>query len=404
MKKHIKSILALAMSATAVIGMTACENEKSETSETTAPPETTVAVTTEAPSTEATPDSVNDGIKLADYDYNKIKLHSDSIKKSFDELVTFSKFRGAVYYRFGSDFEYIGSNGYSDQDNLLENTINTCYRAGSVTKQFTATAIMLLQQEGKLSTSDTLDKYYPDYKYGKKITIKNLLTMTSGIKDYLTYDGNVDMGYYSQDKLGYKVSAKNSAKQNKSNILKWILSQELNHNPDEKYYFSNSGYFLLGDIIEKVSGMSYEDYMRENIFEPLDMTSTGFEETDELALGYQNTNNTEWTLYPGVGYSSSGIITNVSDLLIWAESFSDNDLLTEESVEEMTTPYINNYGYGFFLNGKNLNQIGQYDKYNAQLLFNHDNTEVYIALSNYANSDSKKLYVRLVSQFDTYKK
>lgn len=403
MAQHIKSVISILMSATAVLGMAGCGNEDNNNSSATSA-ETTVAVTTQATESVATPDSVEDGIKLADYDYNKIKLHSDTIKKSFDELVTFSKFRGAVYYRFGSDFEYIGSNGYSDQDNRLENTINTCYRAGSITKQFTAAAVMLLQQQGKLSTSDTLDKYYPDYKFGKQITIKNLLTMTSGIKDYLTYDGNVDIGYYPEDKLGYKVSADNSAKENKSHILNWILSQELNHNPDEKYYFSNSGYYLLGDIIEKVSGSSYENFIREYIFEPLDMTSTGFSETDELAIGYQDVKNTEWTLYPGVGYSSSGMITNISDLLIWAESFSENTLLTEESIKEMTTPYINNYGYGFFLNGKNLNHIGKYDKFSAQLLFNPDSSEIYIALSNYSNSNSNKLYVRLVSQFDTYKK
>lgn len=128
------------------------------------------------------------------------------------------------------------------------NSLNTNYYIGSLTKQFTAAAVMILQEQDKLSTDDTLDKYYPDYKYGSDITIRNLLTMTTGLPDYL---GKSDESVRANAPQ-YDISEKNSAKDNHSVILKWILSQEID-NDEENYSYSNSDYFILGDIIEKVS-------------------------------------------------------------------------------------------------------------------------------------------------------
>lgn len=115
-------------------------------------------------------------------------------------------------------------------------------RIASLTKQFTAVAVMQLVEEGKLSLDDTIDKYFPSYKYGKKITVKNLLTMTAGIKDYINKDGDTNTYAYSESQLEYKVSAENSAKKNKKAVMDWILDQELNFEPDEKYMYSNSAY------------------------------------------------------------------------------------------------------------------------------------------------------------------
>ena len=90
---------------------------------------------------------------------------------------------------------------------------------------------MQLVEEGKLSLDDTIDKYFPSYKYGKKITVKNLLTMTAGIKDYINKDGDTNTYAYNESQLEYKVSAENSAKKNKKAVMDWILDQELNLNP-----------------------------------------------------------------------------------------------------------------------------------------------------------------------------
>ena len=176
--------------------------------------------------------------------------------------------------------------------------------------------------------------------------------------------------------------------------MDWIFDQKLNFEPDEKYMYSNSAYFLLGDIIEQVSETSYEKYIKENILKPSGMMNTGFESTDKLAVGYQDIYDNAWTLYPGVGYSATGLISNVPDLLKWVDALCTNKLISEKSFKEMTTPYKGNYGYGFVVS-KDSNMIshtGKIDKYNAALAFTKDENQIYIALSNYSNSSPINLF------------
>lgn len=315
-------------------------------------------------------------------------------KENLDAIITDNKFRGTVYVKIGNALEYIGTNGFSDKDRHTKNSTDTCFRIASLTKQFTAVAVMQLVEEGKLSLDDTIDKYFPSYKYGKKITVKNLLTMTAGIKDYINKDGDTNTYAYNESQLEYKVSAKNFAKKNKKAVMDWILDQELNFEPDEKYMYSNSAYFLLGDIIEQVSKTSYEKYIKENILKPSGMMNTGFESTNKLSVGYQDIYDNAWTLYPGVGYSATGLISNVPDLLKWVDALCTNKLISEKSFKEMTTPYKGNYGYGFVVS-KDSNMIshtGKIDKYNAALAFTKDENQIYIALSNYSNSSPINLF------------
>ena len=398
MVKSVKSLLCLILSSILTVSFVGCAST-ADTTQTTAggtTQQSTVQLTT------ATDDTVPQTTEQPTYNFNKIKQNSDNIKTTFDQLLVNNKFRGAVYVRLGNDFEYVGTNGFSNKEQHTSNSVNTCYRVGSVTKQFTATAIMMLQEQGKLSTDDTIDKYFSSYKYADKITIKNLLTMTSGIKDYMTQDGEIDSSVYLLSQLEYSVSAKNSASKNKQAIMDWIFDQKLNFEPGEKYMFSNSGYFLLGDIIEKVSGMSYEKFITENILKPLDMNSTSFEKTDSLATGYQDIYDNEWTLYPGVSYSSSGLISNIADLLKWVEAFTDNEIISEESFEEMTTSYVGNYGYGFFVEGNTLSQKGKSEKFNSKLAFEKDESSIYIALSNYTQSDPTELISEMVASIKPF--
>ena len=263
---------------------------------------------------------------------------------------------------------------------------------------------MQLVEDGKLSLDDTIDKYFPSYKYGKKITVKNLLTMTAGIKDYINKDGDTNTYAYSESQIEYKVSAENSAKKNKKAVMDWIFDQELNFEPDEKYMYSNSAYFLLGDIIEQVSKTSYEKYIKENILKPLGMMNTGFESTDKLAVGYQDIYDNAWTLYPGVGYSATGLISNVPDLLKWVDALCTNKLISEKSFKEMTTPYKGNYGYGFVVSEESnaVSHTGKIDKYNAALVFTKDENQIYIALSNYSNSSPINLFNNIQKTLDPF--
>lgn len=386
-----KKVLCLVISALTAFSvcLTGCGKDTQSSVSAT---EKTTAVAASQPVTKAA--TSDEQTQEPTWNYSELKRKSSDISENLDEIITDNKFRGTVYVKIGNALEYIGTNGFSDKDRHTKNSTDTCFRIASLTKQFTAVAVMQLVEEGKLSLDDTIDKYFPSYKYGKKITVKNLLTMTAGIKDYINKDGDTNTYAYNESQLEYKVSAENSAKKNKKAVMDWILDQELNLEPDEKYMYSNSAYFLLGDIIEQVSKTSYEKYIKENILKPSGMMNTGFEGTDKLAVGYQDIYDNAWTLYPGVGYSATSLISNVPDLLKWVDALCTNKLISEKSFKEMTTPYKGNYGYGFVVS-KDSNMIshtGKIDKYNAALVFTKDENQIYIALSNYSNSSPINLF------------
>ena len=386
-----KKVLCLVISALTAFSvcLTGCGKDTQSSVSAT---EKTTAVAASQPVTKAA--TSDEQTQEPTWNYSELKRKSSDISENLDAIITDNKFRGTVYVKIGNALEYIGTNGFSDKDRHTKNSTDTCFRIASLTKQFTAVAVMQLVEEGKLSLDDTIDKYFPSYKYGKKITVKNLLTMTAGIKDYINKDGDTNTYAYNESQLEYKVSAENSAKKNKKAVMDWILDQELNFEPDEKYMYSNSAYFLLGDIIEQVSETSYEKYIKENILKPSGMMNTGFEGTDKLAVGYQDIYDNAWTLYPGVGYSATSLISNVPDLLKWVDALCTNKLISEKSFKEMTTPYKGNYGYGFVVS-KDSNMIshkGKIDKYNDALAFTKDENQIYIALSNYSNSSPINLF------------
>lgn len=386
-----KKFLCFAISALTALSvcLTGCGEENRSSASATE--KTTAVATTQPVTTSATSDEQN---QEPTWNYSELKRKSADISNTLDDIITSNKYRGTVYVKIGNALEYIGTNGFSDKDRHTKNSTDTCFRIASLTKQFTAVAVMQLVEEGKLSLDDTIDKYFPSYKYGKKITVKNLLTMTAGIKDYINKDGDTDTEAYTESQIDFKVSKKNSAKENKKAVMDWIFNQKLNFEPDEKYMYSNSAYFLLGDIIEQVSKTSYESYVEKNILKPTGMMNTGFESTDKLAVGYQDIYDNEWTLYPGVGYSATGLISNVPDLLKWVDALCTNKLVSEETFKEMTTPYKGNYGYGFVVSEESnaVSHTGKIDKYNAALVFTKDENQIYIALSNYSNSSPIALF------------
>lgn len=407
MRKKIKKVMCILLSGFMVASLTSCgcEFNQSEQQETVKTEPTKSQVTqpqTTQTITEATPDTPEINLK-AMYNYKKIKKDEEKLKNTLDYTIKNTNFKGTVYLKIGDNFEYIGTNGFADKDLHAENSITTCYRIGSLTKQFTAVAIMMLQEQGKLSTQDTLDKYYPSYKYGKDIKIKNLLNMTAGLRDYLCYDGNVASAFYGEDYLEYDISKKNSAKENKKVILNWILKQDLNFETGSQFQFSNSAYYILGDIIEKVSGTSYEDFISENILKPLELTSTGFKATKALAQSYQDIYDNEWTLYPGVAYSAVGLVSDIPDLLVWSEAVTDFSIISEESFKEMIDPENGRYGYGFFIENDGLEQKGKIEMFNSQLFYDSESSVVFIALSNYTQSHPNKIYYKFRDIFETYK-
>lgn len=395
MKNFFKKLVCALLCAS-FFACSACSLTSQSDSTSKAEPSTT-QTTTVAETTHAENNSTDD--EPATYNLVRLKENNAYITQKFDSYISDKKFNGVVYDKIGSDFEYISQTGYSIIEDHKSNSVNTQYYVGSLTKQFTAVAVMKLVEDKKLSLDDKIDKYFDGYEYGDRITVKNLLTMTSGIPSYTCHNGSIDNNYYTDSEL--KLSLKeNDEKHNKEVILDWILTQELRFEPDTEFSFSDSNYFLLGKIIEKVSDSTYEEYVKKTIFEPLGMKSSVFDKADDLASGYNGPDNYNWLYYDGVGYSSSGLIMSVSDLLKWIYAFDEYKIISKESVDEMCTPYRENYGYGFFVYQDRIVQTSGFDKFSAMLEFTRSESEIFISVSNFYYDDP----VHLFAMFRTFLK
>ena len=357
------------------------------TQATTAP--ATVAPTTAAPATKDSADGQG-------YNYVAIKKKSGEIILQFDKIVESKNFNGTIYMKLGNDFEYLSSKGAANSNKHIDNSVNTRFYIGGITKQFTAAAVLMLSEKKKLSLDDTLDKYFPDYEAGGKVTVKQLLNMTSGINTYVLHNDITTPSNYLIGDLDEKVKEDNSAKENKELILDWIFSQKLIFAPGTKFDESESNYFLLGEIIEQASGMSYADYLKTAIFAPLGMGSSNFEPDEKMALAYDKAANTKSLNYKGVGYSAFGMISSVSDLLKWTDGLLNNQVLTPASFKLMFSNQVSgikdnkiSYGFGVKMNGKTAFINGKYDAFGSILSYNTDKSEIFVSLTNYTASDNK---------------
>lgn len=357
------------------------------TQATTAP--ATVAPTTAAPATKDSADGQG-------YNYVAIKKKSGEIISQFDKIVEAKNFNGTIYMKLGNDFEYLSSKGAANSNKHIDNSINTRFYIGGITKQFTAAAVLMLSEKKKLSLDDTLDKYFPDYEAGGKVTVKQLLNMTSGINTYVLHNDITTPSNYLTGDLDEKVKEDNSAKENKELILDWIFSQKLIFAPGTKFDESESNYFLLGEIIEQASGMSYADYLKTAIFAPLGMGSSNFEPDEKMALAYDKAANTKSLNYKGVGYSAFGMISSVSDLLKWTDGLLNNQVLAPASFKLMFSNQVSgikdnkiSYGFGVKMNGNTAFINGKYDAFGSILSYNTDKSEIFVSLTNYTASDNK---------------
>ena len=357
------------------------------TQATTAP--ATVAPTTAAPATKDSADGQG-------YNYVAIKKKSGEIISQFDKIVESKNFNGTIYMKLGNDFEYLSSKGAANSNKHIDNSVNTRFYIGGITKQFTAAAVLMLSEKKKLSLDDTLDKYFPDYEAGGKVTVKQLLNMTSGINTYVLHNDITTPSNYLIGDLDEKVKEDNSAKENKELILDWIFSQKLIFAPGTKFDKSESNYFLLGEIIEQASGMSYADYLKTAMFAPLGMGSSNFEPDEKMALAYDKAANTKSLNYKGVGYSAFGMISSVSDLLKWTDGLLNNQVLAPASFKLMFSNQVSgikdnkiSYGFGVKMNGKTAFINGKYDAFGSILSYNTDKSEIFVSLTNYTASDNK---------------
>ncbi len=239
------------------------------------------------------------------------------------------------------------SKGYGMANNELDvpNTPQTVFRLGSVTKQFTAMAIMILQERGKLGVSDPVCKYLSECPAAwQPLTVKNLLTHTSGIPNYTSFP----------DFAKTAVLPTSSAE-----MFGQLKDKPLEFAPGEKFAYSNSGYYVLGLIIERTSGKSYADFLQENIFTPLGMKQTGYDNPLKIiknrAAGYARQGgeiiNASY-MDMSIPYAAGALYSTTEDLLRWDQALYTEKLVSRKSLDEIFTPLKSEYGYGWSIGKK----------------------------------------------------
>ncbi len=245
------------------------------------------------------------------------------------------------------DGQPVVSKGYGMANVELDvpNSPQTVFRLGSVTKQFTAMAIMLLQERGKLSVNDPICKHLTDCPAAwQPITVKNLLTHTAGVPNY----------------TGFPDFAKTAVlPTTNAAMIAQLRDKPLEFAPGEKFAYSNSGYYLLGAIIERASGKSYADFLQENIFTPLGMKQTGYDSPLRIiknrAAGYArqggeivNAAYMDMT----IPYAAGAIYSTTGDLLLWDQALYTEKLVSRKTLDEIFTAFKSNYGYGWSIGKK----------------------------------------------------
>ena len=285
----------------------------------------------------------------------------ESLRTQFEDSFQNHDFKGAVYVTYHGEEVYSGGAGKADKKADIDNSPEVVYHIASITKQFTAAAILQLCEQGKMSLDDALSMYYPDYEIGGNITIRNLLSMQSGIPDFLrSYDddGN-EIESFSQAAIE-GVTEDNGFEENRNALREWILSQDLLFEQGERFSYCNSNYFLLGEIVEKVSGESYFDYLRTRFFEPLEMDTASFMENYDnpdalVAKGYRHIAYADALDYDGVAFGCGDMMASPKDMYKWSTALHGGRVLGDEMYRLMITPHAegddgySSYGYGLMI-------------------------------------------------------
>jgi len=275
------------------------------------------------------------------------------------------------------------------------------FRLASLTKQFTAVCILLLEEQGKLSVTDDVRMYLPDYPtHGAVITIENLLTHTSGIPSFTSFP-NID-----EIKRSYLTT---------DEILSLFKDKPLEFNPGDHHSYSNSGYNLLGAIIEKVSGMSYENFVEKNIFQKLGMKNSFYDHPEEViknkiigydkdSLGYKISDYITMC----APFSAGGLRSNVTDLALWNKALHNGELMPIEKLGKAFVPFklnsgeLHTYGYGWythsFFGHKIYNHNGDIGGFKTSAIY-FPEEDIFIAvLSNNTSSNAVKTSIMVSNQ------
>lgn len=258
----------------------------------------------------------------------------------FISLEKNEEYSGSVLISKDNKIWFNRAYNYANREHQVKNTTETKFRIGSITKQFTAMAIMILQEQGELSVLDQVSKFIPSYKYGDQIQLHHLLTHSSGIPN-ITQLPNI------------KELMKQPTTTEK--IVHLITDLQPEFVPNSTFQYSNSGYILLAYIIEKITGFTYEQLLSKHIFSPLGMKNSGCDNHGKIipnrAQGYEYDNDIVNAAYIDMSFPIGGgnLYSTTEDLFKWDQSLYTERLVTKESLKKIFTPHGFGYGYGWFI-------------------------------------------------------
>ena len=275
------------------------------------------------------------------------KSYSQDLSQKMDTLLNAYanqfNFSGVALVSKGGKILIEKGYGYKNYAKKIPNSPNGIFQIGSITKQFTSTVILRLQEQGKLNVQDKLSKYISDFPGSDRITIEHLLTHTSGIYNYTNdnrFMNNESLKHVELDRM-----------------IAMMKEKPLEFTPGSKFSYSNSNYILLGYIIQKVSGKPYEQMVRELIFTPLQMNQSGFDfrnlKDTNRVVGYLAIDNKLQLPAPIVDSSASfaagAIYSSADDLYKWHKALYTDKVISKASIEKAFTPKLNKYGYGWMV-------------------------------------------------------
>ena len=333
-----------------------------------------------------------------------LNVSAQNLKQQFDDIISASyqnDMPGASFLvAQNGKLLYRKAVGKSNLELDIDMTSDNVFELASISKQFTAIAILMLEEQGKLNVNDPITKYIPDYPTnGKTITIHQLLNHTSGIKSYTS------MG-----------DLRSFARKDKSpkELIDYFKNEPMDFNPGEEFRYNNSGYILLGYIIEQITGDTYENYIEKNIFEKLGMSNSRYGSKKELiknrAEGYnQNENgyvNSDY-ISMSIPYAAGSLMSTVDDMLKWQNALTNNTLIKATSLEKgINGSTLNNgehidYGYGLgalnFKGSKGYTHSGGIFGFSTNGIYLIDEDTYVIGLSNCSCNDVSGVTRKLIA-------
>jgi CubicO group peptidase (beta-lactamase class C family) len=303
-------------------------------------------------------------------------------------------FMGSVLVARGNEILLNKGYGSANLEWNIPNSPDTKFRLGSVTKQFTAASILLLEERGKLKTDDLVKKYLPDAPAAwDKITIFHVLTHTSGIPNFTSFPD-----YRSQEPFDTTPEK----------LVARFRDKPLDFEPGEKFSYSNSGYVLLGYLVEKISGQSYAKFLQENIFGPLSMKDSGIDSNSAIiprrAAGYTPEKGEPVNagfIHMSIPFSAGALYSTTGDLLRWEQGLFGGKVLSAASLAKMTTPFKDDYAFGLTVatqdGHKRIQHNGGIEGFNTALAYYPDDKLTVAVLSNINGAAPDQMYLKLAA-------